>query len=76
MEYCEETVSIMMENFINKGNITAEDISREIQEVKGAISNERLWQKGAPDKRTALMHEQNIVNLSEYLARLTVEAAA
>ena len=39
---------------------------KELESVKGAISNERLWQKGADSIEQATMHEQNIVDLLEY----------
>ena len=74
MDFCEETVSIMMENFIkefskdNKLNI--EDIDAEIDDVRGTISNERLWQKGSDTKEQILMFEQNITDHLEYINRL------
>jgi len=44
-------------------------IKKEIDEVKGAISNERLWAKGASVEAVAL-HEENIANHVEYLGVL------
>lgn len=68
MEYifCEETVKTWIDNFKNSGT----NITEEIEEVKGTISNERLWQKGASSKEEIGCHEQNIADLCEYLARL------
>ena len=75
MEFCEETVSIMMENFIKElckedYRPDIEDIDAEIDDVKGTISNERLWQKGSDTKEEILMFEQNIVDHIEYINRL------
>lgn len=74
MIFCEETVSIMMSNFIKKfskdNQLSIEDIDIEITEVEGTISNERLWQKGSDTKEQILMHEQNIANYIEYIKRL------
>jgi len=60
---CEETLEIWKENF-NKKDISVQE---EIEEVKGTISNERLWQKGCSLQEEINMHEQNIINLSAYL---------
>ena len=38
----------------------------EMEQVNGAISNERLWAKGADSAEQAFMHEQNIETLIEY----------
>lgn len=75
MDFCEETVSIMMENFIKElckedHRPDIEDIDAELDDVKGAISNERLWQKGSDTKEEILMFEQNIANHIEYINRL------
>ena len=69
LSYCEETVEQMEEDF-RLGGTSAED---EIEEVKGAISNERLWLKGSSNAEEKLGHSQNIVDLSEYLSRLEAE---
>ena len=37
-----------------------------IDEYAVAASNERLWAKGAPDKETAAMHEENAEELWEF----------
>ena len=74
MEFCEETVSIMMTNFIQKFSkenpLSIEDIDNEINEVKGSISNERIWQKGTNVYDEILMFEQNIADHTEYINRL------
>ena len=74
MDFCEETVSIMMSNFFKEfskeNTISIEDIDAEIDEVEGTISNERLWQKGSDTKEEILMFEQNIINHLEYINRL------
>ena len=74
MEFCEETVSIMMSNFFKEfskeNTISIEDIDAEINEVKGSISNERIWQKGSDTKEEILMFEQNITDHLEYINRL------
>ena len=74
MEFCEETVSTMMSNFIKKFNkenpLSIKDIDDEIAEVKGSISNERLWQKGSNIVEEILMFEQNITDHTEYINRL------
>ncbi len=53
-----ETVKIWLEEL---GNPTAEEIKIEIEEVKGAISNEKLW------ALTDDIHYENIALLEEYL---------
>ena len=53
-----ETVKIWLEEL---GNPTIEEIKAEIDEVKGTISNEKLWAL-ADD-----IHYENIAVLEEYL---------
>ena len=53
-----ETVKIWLEEL---GNPTVEEIKAEIEEVKGTISNERMW-AWADD-----IHYENIKVLKEYL---------
>ncbi len=67
--YCEDTVKQMEEDFRLGGT----DAAYEIEEVKGAISNERIWLKGSSTEEEVLGHAQNIADLSEYLARLETE---
>ena len=53
-----ETVKIWLDKL---GNPTAEEIKAEIEEVKGTISNEKLW------ALTDDIHYENIAILEEYL---------
>ncbi len=64
--YSEETIQIWLEK-LNSEHV---DIDKEIEETKGSISNERLWQNGAETSEQVQMHEENIANLVEYLSRL------
>lgn len=52
------------------GNTMSETVkiwfTNELEQVNGAISNERLWSKGADDAEQAFMHEQNMDTLIEY----------
>ena len=43
MQYCEETVKIWIDN--NKEKLS--NLSEEIDDIQGTISNERLWLKGS-----------------------------
>ena len=56
-----ETVKIWLEEL---GNLTADEIRAEIEEVEGTIGNERLW------AHADSIHEENIVVLLEYLGVL------
>jgi hypothetical protein len=38
-----------------------QDLTELAEQYFGAASNERLWAKGAPDKETAELHEQNAI---------------
>jgi hypothetical protein len=42
-----------------------------IEEHHVAVSNERLWAKGAPDQETAQMHEENAEEHAEFADMLT-----
>lgn len=59
-----ETVKIWLEEL---GNPTAEEIKAEIEEVKGAISNEYLWELGYDGEEPFNPHTENIEVLKEYL---------
>ena len=59
-----ETVKIWLEEL---GNPTKEEIKAEIEEIKGTISNERLWEKGYDGKKPFNPHTENIMTLMEYL---------
>ena len=43
---------------------------REIDEIRGTISNERLWLKGSDTYIGQIIHEENIENLESYLTKL------
>lgn len=64
--YCKDTVNILMEKFLNSGR----SVQEEIEEVQGAISNERLWLLGSDTRDEILGHTQNIIDDEAYLARL------
>lgn len=64
--FCEETVKRWMDDFKNEGR----DIDEEIKDIKADIENNKLWKKGSLTKEGASCHEQNIADLTEYLARL------
>ena len=59
-----ETVQIWIEKL---GNPTKEEIKVEIEEVKGAISNEHLWELGYDGNEPMNPHTENIMALTEYL---------
>lgn len=58
-----ETVKIWLEELDNS---TKEKIKTEIEEVKGTISNEHLWELGY-DGQEPNPHTENIMVLMEYL---------
>lgn len=58
-----ETVKIWLEELDNS---TKEEIKTEIEEVKGTISNEHLWELGY-DGQEPNPHTENIMVLMEYL---------
>ena len=64
--FCEETVKRWMDEFKSEGR----DIDEEIKDIKADIENNKLWKKGSLTKEGASCHEQNIADLTEYLARL------
>lgn len=49
------------------GDPTVEEIQAEIEEVKGAISNEHLWELGYDGNEPMNPHAENIMALMEYL---------
>lgn len=59
-----ETVKIWLDEF---GNPTVEEIKTEIEEVKGTISNEHLWELGYDGEESMNPHTENIMILNEYL---------
>ena len=60
---CMEAVEIWKKTFIDEKR----DLDEEIEEVKGAIDNERVFQLGSSTEDEVMMHEQNIVDSLEYL---------
>lgn len=58
-----QTYELWIEEF-KKEPITKQRIEDEIDEVRGTISNERLWAKGADYPN---MHYDNIEQLEQYL---------
>ena len=59
-----ETVKIWLEKLDNP---THEEIKAEIEEVRGAISNEHLWELGYNGDEPMNPHTENIMALTEYL---------
>lgn len=59
-----ETVKIWLEEL---GNPTKEEIKAEIEEVRGTISNEHLFELGYEGKEPWNPHTENIGVLMEYL---------
>jgi hypothetical protein len=59
-----ETVQIWLEKL---GNPTKEEIKVKIEEVKGTISNEHLWELGYDGNELMNPHTENIMVLMEYL---------
>ena len=62
-----ETVKIWIEKL---GNPTVEEIKKEIEEVKGTIRNEHLWELGYDGEGSINPHSENIIILNEYLEAL------
>lgn len=66
----DELINIWLkERFLSKGKtspeqLTAEEIQEEIEEMRGTISNERLW------AQTDAIHWENVANLEAYISRL------
>ena len=50
--------------------LTEVEISAEILDIEGTISNERLWEKGANTTEQRLLYSGNIINLTSYLGYL------
>ena len=67
-----ETVQFWVDEFIAENK----NVTEEIEDVKCAISNERLWAKGAETEESVYMHEQNVAELEEYLEWLEEQQAA
>lgn len=68
-DYSEELIEIWIDDFKESGK----SLDEEIDNIKGTISNERIWQKGSDTQEQIDMHEQNIVDLEVYLEWLEDE---
>lgn len=44
-----------------------DDIDTEIEEMKGAISNERMWEMGSSSIEQSAMHNNNINTMLKYI---------
>lgn len=62
-------LKINMNDYDNFAEMIDDLLENEIEETKGAISNERLWEKGS-DGEQAEQHNENIESLDEYKAIL------
>lgn len=51
-----------IENFKNSGI----SVKEELEDIYGAISNERIWQRGSDSQHDIDMREENIVDLTAY----------
>lgn len=60
---CQELIRM----WIDALKYRAESITEEIQQVKGAISNEELWLIGSAKDEDSVMHKGNLDALYEYL---------
>ena len=60
---CQELIRM----WIDALEYRAESITEEIQQVKGAISNEELWLIGSAKDEDSVMHKGNLDALYEYL---------
>ena len=68
-EPCMESVEFMIEEF-KKSELS---LAEEIDDVKGTIDNERIWQNGSSSQEEIDMHEQNIADYEAYLEWLESE---
>ena len=62
MEFNEDLLKTWIEEFKNSDT----DVETELEDVRGAISNERIWQKGETEQELIDMREQNITDLMAY----------
>ena len=70
-EYDEEMVAGWINRFKSENPLlTEEEKTKGINEAKISLANERLWQKGSITQEQIDMHEQNMINLMEYINRL------
>ncbi len=69
-EFFEENAIVpndMVRNWLEALENTIPSVEEEIDQVKGAISNERLWSQGSRTPDQVSMHQENVRNLCEYL---------
>lgn len=68
-----ETVQIWLDDLVERtgcdtiDQLTREEILAEVQEVRGTISNERIWELGYDGEEPINPHTENIEVLVEYL---------
>jgi hypothetical protein len=68
-----ETVQIWLDDLVERtgcdtiDQLTREEILAEVQEVRGTISNERIWELGYDGEEPTNPHTENIEVLVEYL---------
>ena len=71
-----ETVQIWLDDLVERtgydttDQLTREEILAEIKEVRGTISNERIWELGYDGEEPINPHTENIEVLVEYLGVL------
>ena len=61
-EVDKELINEWIENFKSSGV----SVEEELKDIYGAISNERIWQKGEDSQDGIDMREENIINLTAY----------
>lgn len=68
-----ETVQIWIDDLVERTGcdtieqLTQEEILAEVEEVRGTISNERIWELGYDGEEPINPHTENIMVLIEYL---------
>lgn len=68
-----ETVQIWLDDLVERtgcdtvDQLTREEILAEVEEVRGTISNERIWELGYDGEEPINPHTENIIVLVEYL---------
>ena len=68
-----ETVQIWLDDLVERtgcdtvDQLTREEILAEVEEVRGTISNERIWELGYDEEEPINPHTENIMVLVEYL---------
>ncbi len=69
-------MSELVKIWLNDFEKAKKTVLSEIEEVKNAISDEKLYAKGSQDKDTASIHAGNIAVLQEYLDALLEKVSA